>query len=89
MKVKELIAELAKINPEAQVFIYSELDEGDAYAEFVQECGTPPYCQGDSMAREYMMDHPGERVVVIHNDHWVAEKPEVYFEFEKEEEDDE
>jgi hypothetical protein len=41
------------------------------------------------MAREYMMAHPGERVVVIHNDYWVAEKPEVYFEFEKEEEDDE
>lgn len=89
MKVKDLIGKLSEMNPEAEVFIYSELDEGDARAEFVQECGTPPYCQGDSYAREYMADHPGERVVVIHNDRWVAERPQHYFEFEEPEEDEE
>ena len=86
MKVKELIAALGKMNPEAEVFIYDEVGENDDHAGFVQECGTIPYCQGDSYAREYMMNHPGERVVIIHNDTWVAESPEYYFKFEEEEE---
>lgn len=86
MKVKKLIAALAKMDPEAEVFIYSELDEGDGHAKYVQECGTPPYCQGDSYAREYMTEHPNERVVIIHNDTYVASHPAIYYDFEEESE---
>lgn len=86
MKVKELIAELTKMDPEAEIFIYSELDEGDGYAEYVQECGTPPYCQGDSYVRKYMAEHPNERVVIIHNDTFVANHPTMYYDFEEESE---
>lgn len=86
MKVKDLIAELAKHDPEMEVFLYNELDEGDAETLYVQECGTPPGCQGDSFALEYLTFHPGERVVVIHNDWWVYQHQEDYFKFFEEEE---
>jgi hypothetical protein len=37
MKVRELIARLSKMNPEAMVMLYSELDEGASFAmgEFI------------------------------------------------------
>ena len=85
MKVKELIAALAKMNPEAEVFTYNEVDEGDAETIFVQECGIHPYCRSHSYSREYMKNHPGERIVVIHDDPWMNANRGKYFQFKNRE----
>ena len=67
MKIKELIAKLAIYDPEMEVFLYNTLDEGDAPALFVDEVGTHMYCKGDSCVREHLAEHPGTRVLLIHD----------------------
>lgn len=81
MTVKELIAALEKMPPNAMVFSYSVLDECDARVDKVKlhekidvyhdEYGdddifqTPYYCQGDSQAEQYWHDTEIDNPVVF------------------------
>ncbi len=54
MKVRELLALLMESDPEAQVMVYSEVDEGASWASGVIRCTTSmvledhrPYVKGD------------------------------------------
>ena len=88
MKVKELLAELAKYDLEMPVFFYDTCEEADANIKYVQEVGTPLYCKGDSWVEEYFRDHPDKRtVVMLHNSKHINENKDLYAKSEIEEED--
>lgn len=87
MKVKELLAELAKYDLEMPVFFYDGDEEADANIIYVQEVGTHMYCKGDSWVEEYFRDHPDKRAVVLHNDRYINENKDLYLKSEMEEEE--
>ena len=91
MKVKELIAELQKHDPEMHVFLYSGMDEGDAPIHSVQEVGTHFYCKGDSIIEAFLHAYKGERALVLHDEYDYATTDKEFYnklEFPKEDTND-
>ena len=83
MKIKELIAELQKYDPEMEVFLYNGMDEGDAPVCAVQEVGTAFYCKGDSAVEDYLYENRGKRVLVLHDDYYFASTDkDIYYELD-------
>ena len=75
MKVKELIAELKKLDPEMPVFMYIGIDEADGAVAKVRVVKTKrgaQYCQGDSMVLEHF-EESKEPVAVLYDEtaYWV------------------
>lgn len=79
MKVSELIEKLKEMPQNAEVFVYSYLDEGDMEVDEVKRCRLSPDwpansmypymeeygCQADSIAATYLKEHPNETEVVV------------------------
>ena len=91
MRVKELIAELQKHDPEMHVFLYSGMDKGDAPIHFVQEVGTHFYCKGDSIVEAFLYAYKDERALVLHDEYDYATTENKFYnklEFPKEDTND-
>lgn len=70
MKVKELIEQLQKCDPELPVFFYDMIDECDGMVMYVDQMEGHFPVRSDSIIDMYYDDHPekiGEEFVVLNN----------------------
>lgn len=64
MTLGELREATKDMPDDIKVFIYNQLDEGDAPVDVAEIISEPFYCKGDSMIEAYMEKH-GKPVLVL------------------------
>ena len=66
----EIICALSQFPPNTPVFLYNDLDEGDAPVEVCEIFPGPHYCKGDSYVERHWEEHGKGPIIYLRDSGW-------------------